>query len=81
MTKIRYPLAHHSASKNERLVIAITRYSVETGDTRPLLDKLLPLAPSREAPLHWAGKLTFYLAMCALSVGQPARIAKHLFCQ
>ncbi len=60
MTKIRYPLAHHSASKNERLVIAITRYSVETGDTRPLLDKLLPLAPSREAPLHWEGKLTFY---------------------
>ncbi len=52
MTKLRYPLAHHSPSKRERLVIAITRYSVETYDTRPLLDKLLPLVASREAALH-----------------------------
>ncbi len=42
------------------MVIAITRLSVETGDTRPLLDKLLPLAASREAARHGEGKLTFF---------------------
>lgn len=56
----KYPLAHFSPAKDELMVIAITRESVDTGDTAPLLEKLSLLSSSREAALKWEGKLTFY---------------------
>jgi hypothetical protein len=60
MTTRKYPLAHHSPAKHELMVIGITRESVDTGDVRPLLDKLEALASSREEAIAWEGKLTFY---------------------
>ena len=36
------------------------RESVVTHDIRPLLDKLLPLAATREVAMRWEGKVTFY---------------------
>ncbi|MBK5963341.1 hypothetical protein CCR95_04360 [Thiocystis minor] len=56
----QYPLARLSPAKDELLIIAITRESVVTNDTGPMLDKLLPLSASHEAALQWEGKLTFY---------------------
>jgi hypothetical protein len=60
MKRPKYPLAHFSPAKDELVVIAITRESVDTGDTRPLLEKLSLLSASREAAIKWEGKLTFY---------------------
>ena len=60
MSKPKYPLAHLSPAKDELLAIAIVRKSVVTGDVRPLLDKLSPLAATREAALRWEGRVTFY---------------------
>ena len=60
MPSPKYPHARLSPAKDEILVIAITRESVVTHDIRPLLDKLLPLADTREAAIAWEGKLTFY---------------------
>jgi hypothetical protein len=47
MAKPKYPRARRSPTKDELLVIAITRESVVTSTIRPLLDKLLPLAATR----------------------------------
>jgi hypothetical protein len=60
MASPKYPLAHHSPVKDELMVIGITRESVDTGDVRPLLDKLQALAATREAAIAWEGKLAFY---------------------
>ena len=60
MTSPRYPHARLSPAKNQILAIAITRESVVTHDIRPLLDKLLPLAATREAAIAWEGKVTFF---------------------
>ncbi|WP_295413875.1 chlororespiratory reduction 6 domain-containing protein [uncultured Thiodictyon sp.] len=58
--KPKYPRARLSPAKDQILVIAITHESVVTHDIRPLLDKLLPLAASREIAMRWEGKVTFY---------------------
>jgi hypothetical protein len=55
----RYPRARLSPAKDELLVLAITRESVVATDTAPLLEKLAPLAATREEALAWEGKLTF----------------------
>jgi hypothetical protein len=60
MTSIRYPLAHLSPAKDQLVAIAIMRESVVTRDIHPLLEKLSWLSSSREACIHWEGKLTFY---------------------
>ena len=60
MPKPKYPHARLSPAKDEILAIAIMRESVVTHDIRPLLDKLLPLAASREAAVAWEGKVTFF---------------------
>jgi hypothetical protein len=60
MPKPKYPHARLSPAKDELLVIAITRDSVMTGNIRPLLDQLVPLAGSRDAAIAWEGKITFY---------------------
>jgi hypothetical protein len=60
MAAPKYPLAHHSPAKDELLVIAITRESVDACDVRPLMEKLERLAATREAAIAWEGKLTFY---------------------
>jgi hypothetical protein len=49
-----------SPAKHEILAIAILRESVVKHDIRPLLDKLLPLAATREAAIAWEGKVTFF---------------------
>ena len=56
----KYPLAHHSLAKDELLVIAITRESVDACDVRPLMEKLERFAAMREAAIAWEGKLKFY---------------------
>ena len=60
MKRIRYPLAHLSPAKDQLLGIEIIRESVVTRDIQPLLQKLNWLSSSREACLHWEGKLTFF---------------------
>ncbi|WP_211211702.1 hypothetical protein [Lamprocystis purpurea] len=56
----KYPRAQFSPAKDEMLAIAILRESVVKHDIRPLLDKLLPLAATREAAIAWEGKVTFF---------------------
>lgn len=56
----KYPRAQFSPAKDEMLAIAIMRESVVKHDIRPLLDKLLPLAATREAAIAWEGKVTFF---------------------
>ncbi|WP_295456245.1 chlororespiratory reduction 6 domain-containing protein [uncultured Thiodictyon sp.] len=58
--KPKYPRARLSPAKDQILAIAIMRESVVTHDIRPLLDKLLPLAATREIAMRWEGKVTFY---------------------
>jgi hypothetical protein len=58
MVRPKYPRARLSPAKDELLAIAITRESVVTGDVRPLVDKLSRLVATREAAVHWEGKLT-----------------------
>lgn len=60
MTNAKYPHARLSPAKDEILAIAILRESVVKHDIRPLLDKLLPLAATREAAIAWEGKVTFF---------------------
>ena len=60
MRASKYPLANHSPAKDQLLAIAITRESVVSGDSAPLLEKLEWLSASREVAMQWEGKLTFY---------------------
>jgi hypothetical protein len=60
MARPKYPLAHHSPAKDELLVIAITRESVDACDVRPLMEKLERFAATREDAIQWEGKITFY---------------------
>ncbi len=60
MSRLRYPLAHHSPAKDELLAIAITHESVVTGDIEPMLEKLSFLIEHADIALQWEGKLTFY---------------------
>lgn len=60
MSRLRYPLAHHSPAKDELLAMAITHESVVTGDIEPLLEKLGFLIEHADIAMEWEGKLTFY---------------------
>ena len=63
MPSPKYPHARLSPAKDEILAIAIIRESVVKHDIRPLLDKLLPLAATRESAIAWEGKVTFNLLL------------------
>lgn len=60
MKSPKHPLARLSPAKDEVLVIAVSRESVEACDIAPILEHLGPLSATREAALQWEGTLTFY---------------------